>query len=98
MLHLNANSDICGIEFYSDADLESFQRRNPTLRPKLGRIVLFRFANFPTRDIEEIFCADGSLYATLLGPDALEEFYHVYDFDWYLARVKTFPQVDTCQK
>jgi hypothetical protein len=101
MLHINANSDICGIEFYSDADLESCMRRNPALKRTVVSdctILLFRCADFPTRDIEEIFNADGSLYATLLGPDALEEFYHVYHFDWYLSRVETFPKVDTCQK
>lgn len=76
-------SELCGIEFYSNEDLEHFLQLNPNLRATTllqagpRYILVIRVPNFPTRDIVELFTRDGRHYANFIGPDALEHTYQI---------------------
>lgn len=75
--------ELCGVEFQSAQDLRDFKRRNPeylrypALTNGQSLVVLFYCRDYPTRDIEEIYNSDGSLYAIFIGPDALKDTYQI---------------------
>jgi hypothetical protein len=72
----------CGLEFYSVNELENFLRLNPEYNQETTSVLqsderttlLFLIDDYPTRTFKEIFRKDGSLRATFIGPDALEEY------------------------
>lgn len=70
---IDLKDELCGIEFYSAEDLESFQQLNPrfrrtmTLQAGQHWILVFHCSGFPTRETAELFTTEGRLYATLSG-------------------------------
>jgi hypothetical protein len=77
------DDELCGIEFFSRQHYEEFLAVNSTLRRTTtltagnNVIILMRMADFPTRDVRDLFDTEGRAIGKLIGPDALQWTYQI---------------------